>query len=133
MWRRDGEDCLLLFFCGCDVARAQPRVLCQQVRECWCAVFLVEDFQQVRRCRRSIVSGCMGITRPANCRVDVVDMCGVEFFGSDAARRCDDCAGRSDVVRVGVARFARPNSGEDNLRNCGLAFVFGLLALMLVS
>ncbi len=75
----------------------------------------------------------MGITRAADCRVNVVDIGGVEVLRREVPGSVDDEAGGADRVGIGVARFARPDFGEEDLRDCPPAVVFGWLAFMLAS
>ena len=75
----------------------------------------------------------MGITRAADGRVDVVDVRRVELGRGEASRCGDDEPRGPDGVGVRVVEFARPDFGEEDLRDCPLAVCFGLLAFMLAS
>ena len=75
----------------------------------------------------------MGITRAADCGVDVVGVGGMEFLRRGATGSSNDEAGRTERVRVCIVRFARPDFGEKDLRDGPFAVFFGWLAFMLAS
>ena len=75
----------------------------------------------------------MGEPAIADRGVNVVGVGRVELARGEAARRCNDEPRRAEVVAVGVARFARTDEGEQDLRDCPLARRFGFWFLWSAS